>query len=57
MTEPKIWNVCGKVVELIEAETAEEAINIFRMRLNKHGFFPYDGTSHSFDAFESEFPV
>lgn len=49
-----IWNVGYAVVELIEADTADEALSIIRAALGKAGFTPYDEADETNVAFESE---
>jgi ParB-like chromosome segregation protein Spo0J len=47
----KTWNVLIPVVELIVAETAEDAQRILAESLQRFGFEPYE---EGRDAFESE---
>lgn len=48
-----IYNVVTRVVELVEADSADEAISKLHTALDRAGFAPYlDGTPAN--AFESE---
>lgn len=49
------WNVLVAVVDLVEAPTAEAAIEQLRSSLKAHGFDPYEGNPVKVpDVFESE---
>lgn len=47
-----VYNVLTAVVALVDADTAEEAINYVQSELNNAGFTVYEGGPT--DAFESE---
>ena len=46
-----LWNVRIAVVELVEADTADDAIQLLAQKLNGAGFDPLEEDR---DAFESE---
>ena len=48
----RTWNVATAVVDLIDAETAEEAERILGDRLRRQGFDTYE--DHPFTPFEAE---
>lgn len=50
----RTYNVRMAVVELVEAESAESAIEMLRLRLRQAGFEPYEAYENTPDAFESE---
>jgi hypothetical protein len=50
----KTWNTLVPVVDLIPADSGEEAVTILRARLVAAGFEPYEGEPGN--AFESEDP-
>lgn len=47
-----LWNVLVPVVELVEANTRDTAIDELKARLRSYGFDPYEGEGT--DAFRSE---